>query len=49
MKKQFHIFIFFLLALNTHAQIKYSAAAKTFIDYDTAVLILQHALLIDGN
>lgn len=49
MKKRFHIFIFLLLTLNTCAQTKYSESVKRFIDYDTAILVLQHALLIDGT
>jgi hypothetical protein len=49
MKKQFQIFTFFLLTLNTVAQTKFNESVKRFIDYDTATLVLQHTLLIDGT
>jgi len=49
MKHPTFIFICCLSSLNSQAQIKYSTEVKTFIDYDTAVIVFQHALLIDGN
>ena len=48
MKKLFLIFTFSLSLLNSEAQIKYSAEAKAFIDFDTSVIAFQHALLVDG-
>jgi imidazolonepropionase-like amidohydrolase len=49
MKQLFVIFTLFLFFLNSNAQIKYSDEAKSFIDYDTAVIVFQHGLLIDGT
>ena len=49
MKKLFFIFTLFFLYLRSSGQIKYSAETKRFIDYDTSVIVFQHALLIDGT
>jgi hypothetical protein len=49
MKGLFFIYSFLLLFINTFSQIKFSEDVKRFIDYDTPVLVLKHALLLKGT
>jgi imidazolonepropionase-like amidohydrolase len=49
MKKLFFIINISFYFLYSFGQIKFSAEVKKFIDYDTAIIAFQHALLIDGT
>ena len=49
MNRLLFIFTFLLFVRNLEAQIKYSAEAKRFIDFDTSSLAFIHAFIIDGT
>ena len=49
MKKLILILTCCIYALQIHAQVKFNAETKAYIDFDTSIIAFKHALVIDGK